>query len=338
MGKLAIRETDGLTTGHICAATTTLDTPGQGDVYIEGLLVSRKGDPTVSHPFPPSPPCAPHVATVGHGSPTVYVHGEKVGYITGPADAGAMTGSNGTVYVATNVEAISQIFDIEIFEPNINTAEYPTIEAFATEVVEGREAEEEAGVNPDLNEGLEYGDGGIGPSNGYTAETQYSNVSPASGESGPQQTPAPDPNDGNENPDASGTPGLNFLPHTDPRIKDELRQILESVASTLGVTLVITSAYRSPEYNASLQGAARLSQHQYGNACDIVQQGWSISDRQNFINVCYAAGIRGFGIYDDFTHVDIGPKRAWGKPNSRRHLYKYPWAQAVLGPLGYATS
>lgn len=335
MGKLAIRETDGLTTGHLCAATTTLDTPGQGDVYIEGLLVSRRGDPTVAHPFPPVPACVPHVASVGHGSPTVYVHGQKVGYITGPADAGAMTGSNGTVYVATNAEAVQSIFNIEVFTPNINTAEYVNIEDFATEIIEGREAEEEAGIDPDLNEGLEYGDGGIGTANGYTNEDRYSNVSPVNNTEGPQQAPAPEPGDGNENPDASGTPGLNFLPHTDPRIKEELRDILESVAATLGVVLTITSAYRSPEYNSTINGAAKLSQHQYGNACDIVQQGWSISDRQNFINVCYNAGIRGFGIYNSFTHVDIGSKRAWGSPNSYRHLYKFPWAQDTLEPLGY---
>jgi len=337
MGKLAIRETDGLTTGHICAATTTLDTPGQGDVYIEGLLVSRRGDPTVSHPFPPSPPCAPHVATVGHGSPTVYVHGSKVGYITGPADAGAMTGSNGTVYVATNAEAIAQNFGIEIFEPILDEEEFPTVEAFATEVVEGAEVEEAAGNDPETFEGVEYGDGGIGATNGFT-EDRYSNTSPINNVEGVQNTPAAETGESDSpNPDASGTPGLNFLPHTDPRIKEELRDILEDVASTLGVTLTITSAYRSPEYNQSV-GGATSSQHMLGNACDIIQQGWSTSDRANFINVCYTAGIRGFGVYNSFTHVDIGGKRAWGNSGSRTSLPRYPWAQTVLGPLGYATS
>jgi hypothetical protein len=332
MGKLAIRETDPLSTGHICAATTTLDTPGQGDVYIEGILVSRKGDPTVSHPFPPAPGCAPHVATVGHGSPTVYCHGAKVGYITGPADAGVMTGANGTVYVATNAEAIALSFNIPSFEPPNLNPDFPSVEAFATEIVEGADVEEAAGNDPDTFEAVEYGDGGI------PTDDRYGNVSPINNVEGAQPTPVVETGESDSpNPDASGTPGLNFLPHTDPRIKEELRQILETVAANLGVTLTITSAYRSPEYNESVGGATN-SQHVQGNACDVVMTGWSTSDRANFITECYNAGARGFGVYNSFTHVDIGGKRAWGNTGSRTSLPRYPWAQAVLGPLGYATS
>lgn len=331
MGKLAVREGDSLTTGHICATTTTLDTPGQGDVYIEGVLVARKGDPTVSHPFPPSPPCAPHVATVGHGSPNVYVHGKKVGYITGPADLGAMTSANGTVRVATNAEAVATSLGIQVFQPVVDPAVFPSIEAFATEVIEGRDIEIAAGNDPETFEAIEYGDGGI-------SSARYNNISPVNNVSGAQDTPVVTTGESDSpNPDASGTPGLNFLPHTDPRIKTELRTILESVASTLGVTLDITSAYRSPAYNASV-GGAKKSQHTLGNACDIVQTGWSDSQRANFITTCYNAGIRGFGVYNSFTHVDIGSKRAWGNTGSRTSLPRYPWAQNVLGPLGYATS
>jgi len=336
MGKLAIRETDGLSTGHICAATTTLDTPGQGNVYIEGLLAARKTDPTVAHPFPPAPPCAPHVAAVNQGSPSVYVHGKKVGFITTSADAGAMTGSNNTVYVATNSEAVAALFnvDVEVFAQTFTAPDFANVEVFAGEVVEGREAEEAAGVDPDQLEAVEYGDGGIGTANGYTNEDKFSNVSPVNSVEGPQQAPL---DSDNPNPDASGTPGLNFLSHTDPRIKPELRTALENVAAALGVTLTITSAYRDPAYNQSV-GGARNSQHVQGNACDIVQQGWSTTDRANFIQTCYSNGIRGFGVYNSFTHVDIGPQRAWGNSGSRTSLPRYPWAQGVLGPLGYATS
>jgi uncharacterized Zn-binding protein involved in type VI secretion len=45
------RKGDGLSTGHICATTSTLATPGQGSVFANGKLVARKGDPTVAHPF-----------------------------------------------------------------------------------------------------------------------------------------------------------------------------------------------------------------------------------------------------------------------------------------------
>ena len=90
MGTNVSRQTDTLTTGHACAATTTLATPGQGDVFAQGLLVAREGDPTVSHPFPPVPLCLPHVAQVNAGSPSVYCHGIKVARINSSADAGNM--------------------------------------------------------------------------------------------------------------------------------------------------------------------------------------------------------------------------------------------------------
>ena len=334
--QLVSRETDALTTGHICATTTTLDTPGQGDVYCEGLLVARKGDPTVSHPFPPAPPCAPHVASVNVGSPTVFCNGSPVTFITASADAGGMTGGNGTVWVATNAQAMAEALGVEVFAPLFpETPDIPpavAAESYAAEAIEGRQTEEAAGNDPDTFEPGEYGDGGI------TSGARFDNTSPTNSVQGVQNTPAAETGTSDSpNPDASGTPGLNFLPHTDPRIKPELRDILESVASTLGVELTITSAYRTPEYNESVGGATN-SQHVQGNACDITQTGWSESDRANFIQVCAAAGIQGFGIYNSFTHVDIGGKRAWGNSGSRTSLPRYPWAQAVLGPLGYATS
>ena len=90
MGTNVSRKGDTLTTGHVCASTTTLATPGQGDVYAQGKLVARVSDPTVSHPFPPLPLCPPHTAYVNSGSPSVYCHGKKVARINSSADAGNM--------------------------------------------------------------------------------------------------------------------------------------------------------------------------------------------------------------------------------------------------------
>ena len=39
------RKDDTLTTGHICSSTTTLDTPGQGTVFANNILIARKSDP-----------------------------------------------------------------------------------------------------------------------------------------------------------------------------------------------------------------------------------------------------------------------------------------------------
>ena len=93
------RKGDSLSTGHICASTTTLDTPGQSTVRANGILIARVGDPTVSHPFPPAPPCAPHVANVNAGSSTVRVAGKFIARIGDSADSGAMTSGSSNIFV-----------------------------------------------------------------------------------------------------------------------------------------------------------------------------------------------------------------------------------------------
>ena len=92
------RKGDSLTTGHICTSTTTLDTPGQGTCFANSILIARVSDPTVSHPFPPLPPCAPHVANVNAGSPNVFVEGLAVARIGDSADSGNMTSGSGNVF------------------------------------------------------------------------------------------------------------------------------------------------------------------------------------------------------------------------------------------------
>jgi uncharacterized Zn-binding protein involved in type VI secretion len=92
------RKGDSLSTGHICASTTTLDTPGQGTCFANSILIARVSDPTVSHPFPPAPPCAPHVANVNAGSSNVFVEGLAVARIGDSTDAGAMTSGSGNVF------------------------------------------------------------------------------------------------------------------------------------------------------------------------------------------------------------------------------------------------
>ena len=90
---------DSLSTGHICSSTTTIASPAtDGTVHAEGLAVIVVGAPTVSHPFPPAPPCAPHVANLNAGSSTVRVNGIAIGRIDDSADSGAMTSGAITVF------------------------------------------------------------------------------------------------------------------------------------------------------------------------------------------------------------------------------------------------
>ncbi len=92
------REGDELSTGHACVATTVLDTPGQSTVFANSILIARQTDPTVSHPFPPAPPCAPHVANVNVGSSTVRVCGLPIARVGDSTDAGAMTKGSSNVF------------------------------------------------------------------------------------------------------------------------------------------------------------------------------------------------------------------------------------------------
>lgn len=329
MGQLVSRGGDSLSTGHTCAATTTLATPGQGDVYANGVLIARITDSTVAHPFPPDPPCAPHVATVGAGSPTVFVHGLKATFITAAADAGAMTGGATNVYVATSATAIAADLGVEIWQPNVGTP--AEVEAFSQSVYEGMQTNkadlgEEGGKENEIGE---YGDGGIN-------SARFTNTSPTNNIQGVQNTESADGlgSDSSFEP-GSGT-GLVFLAHTDPRVSPTVIAYAEALSAAVGYPLTITSAYRSPAYNKKV-GGAKGSVHQQGLALDIVQTGLTTTQRQNFITAAYNAGFRGIGVYNTFTHIDISTKRAWGARNgSRTSLPDYPWAQAVLGPLGYA--
>jgi len=98
---------DSLSTGHICAASTTLSTPPQSKVTIGGILVAIVGTPTVAHPFPPDPPCDPHVAFLNAGSAKVSVGGIPVGRVTDSADAGNMT--SGSTKVSAGGDSVASI-------------------------------------------------------------------------------------------------------------------------------------------------------------------------------------------------------------------------------------
>ena len=90
---------DSLSTGHICSSTTTIASPNtDGTVKANGISVIVVGAPTVAHPFPPNPPCAPHVANLNAGSSSVFINGKAVGRVGDSADAGSMTSGSPNVF------------------------------------------------------------------------------------------------------------------------------------------------------------------------------------------------------------------------------------------------
>ena len=89
---------DTLSTGHGCSGSTTIASSNTDNtVRVNGKSAIVVGAPTVAHPFPPDPPCAPHVANLNAGSGTVRINGIAVGRIGDSADAGAMTSGSGNV-------------------------------------------------------------------------------------------------------------------------------------------------------------------------------------------------------------------------------------------------
>jgi len=90
---------DSLSTGHGCTGSTTIASSNtDGSVKADNINIIVVGAPTVSHPFPPSPPCAPHVANLNAGSSSVFIQGIAVGRVGDSADAGAMTSGSPSVY------------------------------------------------------------------------------------------------------------------------------------------------------------------------------------------------------------------------------------------------
>ena len=90
---------DSLSTGHACTGSTTIASSNtDGSVKVNNINAIVVGAPTVSHPFPPNPPCAPHVANLNAGSSSVFIQGIAVGRVGDSADAGAMTSGSDNVF------------------------------------------------------------------------------------------------------------------------------------------------------------------------------------------------------------------------------------------------
>jgi uncharacterized protein YcbK (DUF882 family) len=71
----------------------------------------------------------------------------------------------------------------------------------------------------------------------------------------------------------------------------------------------LTSGFRTAERNATLEGAARNSQHIHGRAADLVLDGCA---PERLARLAEEAGAGGVGRYAAFTHVDVGREgRRW---------------------------
>lgn len=85
----------------------------------------------------------------------------------------------------------------------------------------------------------------------------------------------------------------------------ELAAAFEALRAAVGLTLVVLSAYRTIAHNRAV-GGARDSQHVQGRALDLLPpRGWS--SMQLAAVAREIPEIRGLGVYDTFTHIDVRP-------------------------------
>ena len=312
---------------------TTLDMDITGDVTLDGATVkinqpsgtqnaARKGDSADTGDDPAGISAGDGSNVIEAGSGTVFI-GDS-GSSTEPTE---FTESDLLEVDLDPVETVRSAYGLD----NLNMDATQ-----ARAISDGRAVEVANGIDPDTNEGIEYGDGGGG------------GTSPVTGEAGPIDS-------GGSLNQESYTGGsqfepytkefgynledrLRFLSHTDPRISPQLGQILEDLAESYGSTLTITSAYRSPAYNKKV-GGAKKSVHQQGLACDVVMSNTTKEQRLDFIRKAAAAGIKGLGLYfssssgANFIHCDLGNTRQWGPSGSRKS--QYGWAKPTLKASGW---
>lgn len=93
-----------------------------------------------------------------------------------------------------------------------------------------------------------------------------------------------------------------------------LIELLEIIRLALGIPLKITSGYRCPEHNASIDKSAPKSQHIEGKAADVL-----IPDHKHYLVEAMVGDKGGFGRYDDRVHVDTrGSKARWDFRSHRK--------------------
>ena len=200
--------------------------------------------------------------------------------------------------------------------------------------------------DPDENEALETGDGGLSGTPVQTGATEpnrtYLNLPDKSETFNSEVELTDEVKENNaEKFLESGDPKLVWLSHVDSGVKNNLIGILENIADDLGYPLTITSGLRSQSYNQKV-GGAKKSQHVLGNAVDIRMRNKTKKEVLEFIEIAVGRGINGIGLYfparggGTFIHCDIRSKKAqWGPSGSWKG--QYSWAKPTLKKLGYYT-
>lgn len=112
----------------------------------------------------------------------------------------------------------------------------------------------------------------------------------------------------------------------------DLATEFEAVRALVGAPIKVGSAYRTLEYNRTIPGSAKNSQHPEGRALDLYPpKGWTVDRFYAVIRqraLMSESKIYGLGRYKTFVHMDVRPapkgerlvawqgSRAWAEPKS----------------------
>jgi len=187
-------------------------------------------------------------------------------------------------------------------------------DADARAIISGRAVELDAGNDPDTFEALEQYGGGT-----------PSGTNPITGKEGAEAAPGSDTGIGADGADSDEFERLEsewiiVQNHVNPRVLPTVWNKAIIFAQSMGRPITLNSAYRTPEYNASV-GGAKKSLHVQRMAIDVQWPSASQQIRVDMIQRAVDAGFTGIGCYDNFMHLDIGPKRQWGPNGSRTSQY-----------------
>ena len=91
-------------------------------------------------------------------------------------------------------------------------------------------------------------------------------------------------------------------------IDSKLVTILQKIRTHFGRAVTITSAYRTPTHNRSVNGS-EFSQHTYGRAADIRVSGVSPEKIAAYAEKLLP-GTGGIGVYSTFVHIDVRSVKA----------------------------
>lgn len=100
------------------------------------------------------------------------------------------------------------------------------------------------------------------------------------------------------------------------KLDEKLVEYLQQIRTHFNQPIFITSGYRCPTHNAN-EGGSSGSYHTKGQACDFRVNGVSPTE------VCKYAesiGIKGIGIYDNFTHIDTRTYKSFWKGHNQAYV------------------